>query len=173
MKFDEKKMALLEAVLFTTSEPLSMERLMKRVRVNSKERMEQMLSALKEKYNQADSGITLSDLGGYRLIVKADFMENVADLTPHADLSRGLLRVLAIIAYHEPIKQSDIVKVIGNRTYEYVHDLAARGLIKIEKKSRTRILTTTPHFEEYFGTKKHLLKDEIEKRKDGEVSKEE
>ena len=162
MKIDEKKLALLEAILFTTSEPLHIEKLVKNVRSN-KERIEEMLRILKERYSKHDCGITLSDIGGYRLVVKPEFLEDVANLTPHADLSRGLLRVLAIIAYHEPIKQSDIVKVIGNRTYEYVKDLEGRGLIKVEKKSRTKILATTPHFEEYFGTKKHLLKEEFEK----------
>lgn len=163
MKIDEKKLALLEAVLFTTSEPLSIEKLMKIVRSN-KERLEQMLAILKERYDKPESGIMLSDMGGYRLVVKQEFLESVSDLTPHADLSRGLLRVLAIIAYHEPIKQSDIVKVIGNRTYEYVRELEIRGLIKVEKKSRTKIITTTPNFEEYFGIKKSDLKKEIEEK---------
>lgn len=172
-KFDDRKIALLEAVLFTTSDPLPIEKLMKLARTNSKEKMEQMLAVLKERYGRPDSGISLSESGGYRLIVKPDFMEAVTDLTPHADLSRGLLRVLAIIAYHEPIKQSDIVKVIGNRTYEYVKELEQRGLIKIERKSRTKLLSTTPHFEEYFGTKKAELKDAIKSMETEEVSKEE
>ena len=173
MKIDEKKLALLEAVLFTTSEPLSVEKLSKYVRSN-KERIEEMISVLKEKYSKPDFGVMISEIGGYRLVVKPDFLENVSNLTPHADLSRGLLRVLAIIAYHEPIKQSDIVKVIGNRTYEYVKELEERGLVSVEKKSRTKILKTTSHFEEYFGTKKHMLKEEFEKEiKKEEVSKEE
>lgn len=174
MKLDERKLALLEAVLFTTTELLTIEKLMKYTRVN-RERMDQMIAYLREKYNKPDSGISLSEIGGYRLIVKPDFVQNVSDLTPHADMSRGLLRVLAIIAYHEPIKQSDIVKVIGNRTYEYVKEIVKRGLVRVEKKSRTKLLYTTPHFEEYFGTKKDLLKDEIKKKEEEgkEVSKEE
>ncbi len=86
----------------------------------------------------------------------------MSELTPHADLSRGLLRVLSIIAYHEPISQSDIVKVIGNRTYDYIKELEEKGLVKTEKKSRTKLISTTPHFEEYFGAKKHEIKKEFE-----------
>ncbi|MBI3190202.1 SMC-Scp complex subunit ScpB [archaeon] len=165
MKIDEKKLALLEAILFTTNDPLPIEKLSKYVKSN-KDRIEEMLKVLRERYEKNDSGISLSDMGGYRLIVKSEFLQSVADLTPHADLSRGLLRVLAIIAYHEPIKQSDIVKVIGNRTYEYVKDLLSRGLINVEKKSRTKILTTTPQFEEYFGAKKEVLKKVAEEKKE-------
>ncbi len=165
MKVDNRKLALLEAILFTTNDPLSIEKLSKHVRSN-KERVDEMLKALAERYSKEDSGLTLSGIGGYRLIVKPEFLENVADLTPHADLSRGLLRVLAIIAYHEPIKQSDIVKVIGNRTYEYVKELEHRGLVKVEKKSRTKMIATTPQFEEYFGKKKEELKKEFTENKD-------
>lgn len=153
----KNKLALLEAVLFTTDEPLSIEELEKIVKLK-REELEKLFSALRNRYSNPESGIKLSDVGGYQLIVKQDYIQSVSNLTPHADLSRGLLRVLSIIAYHEPIKQSDIVKVVGNRTYEYVKDLENRGLIKTERKSRTKIMRTTPHFEDYFGAKKAEIK---------------
>lgn len=165
---NEKKLALIEAILFTTTDPLTFEQLQKLTK-SRKDEMEKLLVEINQRYASESSGIKISDIGGYKLVVKSEYAQNVADLTPHADMSRGLLRVLSIIAYHEPIKQSDIVKVIGNRTYEYVKQLEERGIIKIEKKSRTRILTTTPRFEEYFGAKKDELKknlDEIKKEKE-------
>ncbi len=161
------KLALLEAVLFTTTKPLALDELHRILKIKN-ESIEKLLQQLKQKYEHEDSGIRLSDAGGYRLIVKHDFTERVSNLTPHADLSRGLLRVLSIIAYHEPINQSDIVKVIGNRTYEYVKELLARDLIKADKKSRTRILSTTPQFEEYFGTKKEELKKLVAVKEDAQ-----
>lgn len=152
------KLALLESILFTTSEPLTIEELQKMLKLRAEE-VEKLLALLRNKYSSDESGIKLSDAGGYRLIVKPEYVEKVSHLTPHADLSRGLLRVLSIIAYHEPISQADIVKVIGNRTYEYVKELETRGLVKSEKKSRTKMLRTTPHFEEYFGAGKEKIKE--------------
>ena len=122
-----------------------------------------MLDELRERYSSENGGIKLSDAGGYRLIVKSPYVDDVSNLTPHADMSRGLLRVLSIIAYHEPVQQADIVKVVGNRTYEYVKDLEMRGLIKWERKGRTKMLSTTPHFEDYFGAKKAQIKKELKK----------
>jgi len=162
-----KKIALLEAILFTTTEPLNFEELQKLTR-SRKDELEKLLAEMNGRYAEEAHGIRLTDIGGYKLIVKSEFMPAVANLTPHADMSRGLLRVLSIIAYHEPIKQSDIVKVIGNRTYDYVHELSERGLIKVEKKSRTRMLTTTPRFEEYFETKRDELKKNLEEIKEEE-----
>lgn len=156
------KLALLEAVLFTTTEPLSIEELEKDLKLR-REEVEKLLHQIREKYSTPESGVKLSDAGGYKLVVKHEYAERVAHLTPHADLSRGLLRVLSIIAYHEPIAQSDIVKVVGNRTYEYVKELEMRGLVKSEKKSRTKLLKTTPHFEEYFGARAEEIKRLSEK----------
>ena len=157
MAINEQKLALLEAILFTTTQPLSLEDLQKLVRGRMDE-LRKLLEELDKRYASPAHGIRLSDIGGYKLIVKSEYMQSVADLTPHADMSRGLLRVLSVIAYHQPIKQSDIVKVIGNRTYEYVHELVERGFVSVEKKSRTRLLSTTPRFEEYFETKKEELR---------------
>jgi segregation and condensation protein B len=156
------KLGLLEAALFTTNEPLTYEELKKLLKVKEEE-VEKFLSILREKYSNPDHGIELSEAGGYRLVVKEEYIEQVSHLTPHADLSRGLLRVLSIIAYHEPIKQSDIVKVIGNRTYEYVRRLEERGLIKSEKKSRTKVLRTTSHFEKYFNVNKDEIRKALER----------
>jgi segregation and condensation protein B len=158
---NEKTIALLEAILFTTSEPISLESIQKIMKIR-KDSIEKMMRRLEEKYASDESGIRLSSIGGYKLVAKDEFVEKVSNLTPHSDLSRGLLRVLSIIAYHEPISQSDIVKVVGNRTYEYIKELEDRGLVKAEKKSRTKVLVTTPRFEEYFGAKKHEIKKEFE-----------
>ena len=145
-----QKLAALEAMLFTTQKPLGMEELEKALRI-TRSSVEKLLAA---------------EAGGYRLVVKQAFVSEVSHLTPHADLSRGLLRVLSIIFYHEPIAQSEIVKIIGNRTYDYVKELEARGLVRSEKKSRTKLLRTTPHFEAYFGAKKEEIKMELKEFED-------
>jgi len=168
----QQRLALLEAALFTTTEPLNIEDLQKTTKIR-REELERLMKILEEKYSSAESGIKLSTVGGYRLMVKEAFEEKVSHLTPHADLSRGLLRVLSIIAYHEPIKQADIVKIVGNRVYDYVKELEEKGLVKTEKKSRTKVLSLTPQFEEYFGVKKKFMKEKINEMKNDEQDKEE
>jgi len=160
---DAKKLAALEAILFTTSEPLDFKTLQKRLKVREKE-LSELIKNLKEKYTNEEHGIILSEIGGYKLMVKPEFQEHVADLTPHADMSRGLLRVLSIILYHEPIKQSDIVKIIGNRTYEYIKELEKRGFVKWEKTGRTKTLKLTPAFDEYFGVSREKIKEQIKNK---------
>ncbi len=157
-----KHIAMLEAVLFTTSEPLQVDDIRKMLKLEP-ETILMLIDLLKKRYAAQECGIKVSDVGGYRLAVKPEFMEKVSVLSTHADLSRGLLRVLSLIAYHEPVKQSDIVKVIGNRTYEYVKDLEKKGFVKSEVKGKTKLLRTTSQFETYFATRREELKKMVDK----------
>jgi len=169
-QYDPQKLALLEAVLFSTSKPLKIEEIAKISKIR-KDQIEPLLKELRKKYASPDSGLRLFDIGGYRLMVKQEFLDKVSSLAK-ADLSKGLLRVLSLIAYHEPVKQSDIVKVIGNRTYEYMKELEDLGFVKSERKGRTKILRTTPQFETYFGTKKEELKKLAKKAEENKSQEE-
>ena len=69
-----------------------------------------------------------------------------------------MMRTLAIVAVKQPIKQSIIVKYQGNKAYGYVAALEEKGLIKTEKFGRTKLITTTPDFEKYFGKSTEEIK---------------
>lgn len=157
---ESRKMAMLEAALFMTEKPLWIEDLEDILKIKKKD-IEIVLQKLVEKYDSPESGIELSRTGGFKLSVKPEFLGNVSKLTRHADMSRGLLRVLSIIVHNEPVTQSDLVKKVGNRVYEYMKELEQLGFIRTEKKSRTKSIYTTKLFEEYFG----VNKDNIQNRK--------
>ncbi len=169
-KVPERHVALVEAILFSTGEPLSEEQIARMANIRL-ENVREALSVLKVKYQDPRHGIRLSETGGFRLTVKPEFMPKVGKMAK-AELSKGLLRVLSIIAYHQPVRQSDIVKIIGNRTYEYTKELEKLGFVKWERKGKTKVFTTTPYFEAYFATKKEELKKHLEEAHE-EVKKEE
>jgi len=147
----KNKRALLEAALFMSSNPLDMRRLVRILRTDIG-RIEGMLQDLEASLEGEDRGMRLiKSKEGYQLKVKTPYLSSVRGLARFQDLRRGLLKVLAIIAYRQPITQSDIVKIIGNRTYEYVKILVNKGLIKAIKTGRTRALILTNEFAEYFG----------------------
>jgi len=154
----ETKIALLEAALFMTEKPLHLYEL-KGILKMKEDEIKILLNKLKERYQKNESGIELSEIGGLRLTVKPEYIDKVSKLTRHADMSRGLLRVLSVITRYEPVTQSDLVKVLGNRVYEYIKELEERGFVKTEKHSRTKKISTTKLFEEYFGAKKEDIKN--------------
>jgi len=146
------KKAVIEAVLFMSSEPVSFEKILKLLHTQKIEEVAGILKNIQEELKKEEHGIHLIETKeGWVLKVKAEFQNLVRPLTPYQDLSRGLLKVLALVAYKQPITQSEIVKVIGNRTYEYVKILQEKGLINTIKTGRTKALVATKEFAEYFG----------------------
>jgi segregation and condensation protein B len=159
------KKALLEAALFISDKPLNLEKISSLLRASSEE-ANSLIKKLQEELEKQDRGIELVKTPeGFELRLKAGYREAVASLAPFADLSDGMMRTLAIIAVKQPIKQSVIVKYQGNKTYGYVVSLEQKGLIKTEKFKRTKLITTTPGFEKYFGKSakemKKILKEKL------------
>jgi len=155
--------ALLEAALFVSDKPLSLDRLSAVLGIGSKEEVKKLIEELQKDYFDFDSGIELLETPqGYELRVKQEYRENVAKLAPFADLSDGLMRTLAIVAAKQPVKQSLIVKYQGNKSYNYINRLEEKGLVKTEKYQRTRLVSTTPGFEKYFGTSSDDIKKMLE-----------
>jgi len=151
--------ALLEAALFVSDTPLSLDRLASIVGIGSEEDVRKLVEELKKDFEVENCGIQLIETPeGLELRVKPEYRERVARLAPFADLSDGMMRTLAIIAVKQPVKQSLIVKYQGNKTYGYIHELEAKGLVHTEKYGRTKLVTTTADFEKYFGKSSEDMK---------------
>lgn len=161
--------ALLEAALFVSDSPLSLDMLSKIVGVGSADEVKRLLAEIRQELVADDRGIVLVETPeGYELRVKQQYRERVARLAPFADLSDGMLRTLAIIAVKHPIKQSVIVHYQGNKVYGYIKELEAKGLIKAEKFGRTKLVRPTADFEKYFGKSseevKKLLNEKLNRK---------
>jgi len=56
-----------------------------------------------------------------------------------------------LIAYHQPMPQSRLVELLGQRAYDHIRELAQAGLVGRRRDGNTRRLTTTRRFSEMFG----------------------
>ncbi|MDD5416679.1 MAG: SMC-Scp complex subunit ScpB [Candidatus Aenigmarchaeota archaeon] len=140
-----------EAALFMTNDVITEQHLIKMFGAD-KEILQKVLQELKIEYNKPEHGVQVFETStGYQMKIKPDYAQKVRTLTPYKDLSRGLLKVLALVAYKQPITQSNIVKIIGNRAYDYVKKLEQKGLIRTEKHGRSKALIATKEFANYFG----------------------
>jgi len=68
-----------------------------------------------------------------------------------SEFSKAEQETLAIIAYKQPIKQSVIIKIRGNKAYDHIHKFRQIGLIKAKKEGHTNILTLSDEFYDYFN----------------------
>jgi segregation and condensation protein B len=69
---------------------------------------------------------------------------------------------LGIVALQQPILQSEVVKIQGNKAYNYIKYLEKKKLIKTEKAGRTRLIKTTKEFERYFGKSLEEIRPKLE-----------
>ncbi len=146
------KKALVEAALFVSEDPLTLNKLSKISGITSMKSLKEILNEIRKELDISSRGIELALTSeGYQLQVKDQFLEKVANLTTYSDISRGSLRTLSIIALKQPILQSEIIKIQGNKAYNYIKGLEKKKLIRTEKAGRTRAIYTTKEFERYFG----------------------
>ncbi len=157
--------ALIEAALFVSEKPLSVKKISEITGLQEEEIGKIILEIEKETSSSA-RGIMLAETPeGYEFRLKPEYREKVVKLAPFSDLSEGMMRTLAIVAANQPVKQSVIVRYQGNKAYGYIANLEQKGLINAEKFSRTKIITTTPDFEKYFGKSSEEIKKILEKEK--------
>ena len=105
-----------------------------------------------EEYRERESGIEImkSKNAEYLMQVMPEYVEYVRSFAPK-ELPAPVLRTLSVIAYHQPVTQSDLVRIRGNSAYSHVHDLVGMELIGSVPMGHTKLLTTTHRFAEYFG----------------------
>lgn len=154
---------LIEAALFMSSRPMSAEEISKITGVTPGN-VGKMLEVLCREYAGEAKGVEIiRSPEGWEMRVKPELLPKVAHLTPYSDLRDGHKRTLALVAYKEPVKQSEVVRIQGNKAYSYIKFLRKKGLIKSEKEGRTMKLMVTKEFERYFGLEKERIKEMLNK----------
>ena len=141
---------IVEAILFSSTEALTATAISKITSINLDEVID-ALDKLIEEYSRRNSAIEVVKMGSrYLMRVKLEYYPYVERFF-EKDLDKGSLRTLAVIAYKQPILLSKLAKIRGNKCYEHVKKLRERGLVRVVKRGRSSILTTTKEFSIYFG----------------------
>lgn len=151
--------AVLEALLFVSGEPLPLARLTTVIGAVSKAEVEQALNLLSQQLAQDGRGIQLVKLaGGYRLVTKPDYapwLKRLDKAKAAQKLSRSALESLAIIAYKQPLVRAEIEEIRGVETSGVLRTLLERKLVRIvgrkEVPGRPIMYGTTKFFLEHFG----------------------
>jgi len=151
--------AILEAVLFVSSEPVPIARLMSLLGTVSKAEVVQALGILTHDLDQDGRGIQLVQVaGGYRLVTKQEYgpwLKRMDKAKAAQKLSRSALESLAIIAYKQPLVRSEIEEIRGVETSGVLRTLCERKLVRIvgrkDVPGRPIMYGTTKFFLEHFG----------------------
>lgn len=148
----------LEAILFLTQTPLSLEALAEQTSASLEDTEEALLSLITDYSFREASALEIDDTDGYLLQIKPEYTPMVQHLVP-TDLSTSVLRTLSVIALEGPIKQTDLIQLRGSSAYDHVRVLLQQDLIHRKRVDRSYQLTVSKSFYRYFqlsGDKQEL-----------------
>jgi segregation and condensation protein B len=154
--------AIAEAVLFIAGRFMSLDELVMYTNINPLT-LKEILQGLEEKYNNLNSAFELVVRGeNYKLDVKKEYSGYVNKLAAgKSEFTKAEQETLAIIAYKQPILQSVVVKIRGNKAYDHINRLIELNLLKTRKTRHTLELTLSDTFYEYFSVKKGESVDQL------------
>jgi segregation and condensation protein B len=165
---EEKK--IIEALLFSAGSALSLKEL-KELTGFENEIILEALQELSSEYSNNSTALEIAKIGEkYAMQVKVEYGDKVAKVAPR-EIPDKLLKTLALIAYHQPIKQSELLKYIGSKVYENVKALEEHGMINTKPSGRTKVITTSRAFLEYFSIDSRR-KEEIKKLLEEKIKQE-
>ena len=155
MAEEKNNEAIAEAVLFIAGKFMSLNELVMYTGINPLT-LKEVISKLEEKYRNNESAFTLIVRGeNYKLDVKKEYANFVSKLAAgKSEFTKAEQETMAIIAYKQPINQSVVVKIRGNKGYDHIKRLRELGLVKTKKVGHTLELGLSDTFYDYFNINK-------------------
>lgn len=152
-----ENMKKIEAALFISARFLNLQELVMLTDINPL-MLKELIEKLIEKYNKEDSAIEIIAKDNmWKMDVKQEYVDMINKLaTGNSEFTKAEQETLAIIAYKQPVKQSVVINIRGNKAYEHIKHFIDIGLVVAKKVGHTLELRLSDYFYEYF----HLQKKE-------------
>ena len=149
-EIEQENLRKVEAALFIAGKFMSLQELVALTDVNPI-LLKKILEDLSEKYKE--SGIELINKNNlWKMDVSQDYAWMVNRLASgSSEFTRAEQETLALIAYKQPMKQSIVVKIRGNKAYDHIKGFVSRGLVNKKKMGHTAELTLNESFFDYFS----------------------
>jgi len=149
---EKENLKTLEAVFFVSGRYLTMPDLISLTDLNPII-IRELIDKLRDKYIKAESALEIVEkLGLWKMDVAPEYSSIINKMaTGNAEFSKAEQETLAIIAFKQPIKQSVIIKIRGNKAYEHVKKFNDLALIKKKRAGHTHELSLSDDFYDYFN----------------------
>ena len=142
---------LLEATLFSAGRSMNMVELSEQLGYDEEEITEAISNLQSTVKRRRGGGLQVVEIGGKWAMEVKPIIANHLPKETKSELAPKLLKAASLIAYHQPMPQSRLVELLGQRAYDHIRELAQAGLIGRRRDGNTRRLTTTRRFSEMFG----------------------
>lgn len=143
---------LIEAALFMSPNALGIEELKAITGIASAGHVEAAARQLMEEYRARDTALEIVEIDKRFIFgLKEPYASKVGKFASGPDITKGSLRVLAYVSRNDNILQSELVKLFGASTYDHMKELAEKGFVESKKQGRSRRISVTNKFREYFN----------------------
>lgn len=155
-----ERIAIIEALIFVSEEPLSAKTMAEVLR-EDREVVEAAVAELAKEFNGRNGGLQLRELaGGWQFATRPEYHEHVRAYLksrPSAKLSIASLETLAVIAYKQPVTVPEILEIRGVQSPSSIKTLLDKKLIvakgRKETVGRPMMYGTSKDFLIQFGLK--------------------
>lgn len=149
----KKLKGAMEAILFSSGEPVSIEKIAEVLELD-KSTASKILKNLMDEFNKEDSGVCIVKLEeSYQMCSGpeyAGYVRQILDMRRNTPLSPAAMEVLAIVAYNQPVTKSFVEQIRGVDCSSVLGSLTIKGLIeergRLELPGRPLLYGTTPDF---------------------------
>lgn len=170
--FDEKEkenFEKVEASLFISGKWMGIQDLIMLTDINPI-MLKEILHRIEKKYSNGAIRVVKSN-NKWKMDVSNDYRYLINKLaTGSAEFTKAEQETLAVIAYKQPIKQSVVIKIRGNKAYDHIKKFKEIGLVSAKRQGHTYDLLLSDEFYEYFSVEKKK-QDEEGSRQDGQGDK--
>lgn len=136
-----------EAALFISGKYLSLQDLIVLTDINPI-MLKQVMIDLEKKYSRGALKIVNRN-NSWKMDVSEKYHYMINRLAGGStEFSKAEQETLAVIAYKQPIKQSVVIKIRGNKAYDHIAKFAEIGLLTKKRVGHTSELTLTDEFYE-------------------------
>ncbi len=149
---EKEAMSLIEAILFVSGRFLSMKDLIMFSDMNPI-MIREMMGKLQDLYEERGAALRIVEKNEmWKMDIKPEFSGIINKLaTGSSEFTKAEQETLAIIAFKQPIKQSVIIKIRGNKSYDHIKKFLDLGLIRKKKQGHTYELNLSEEFYDYFS----------------------
>ncbi len=150
---------IVEAILFSSSEPLTLASLTGVLEGIDGRTARKAIAELNEEYEQTGRSFHIREIaGGFQLMTRPEFsawVDNLHRVERKTKLSQAALESLALIAHRQPITRAEIESIRGVQCGDILRSLIEKRLVKIagrkDAPGRPLLYGTTRFFLEHFG----------------------
>ncbi|MGK0209153.1 MAG: segregation and condensation protein B [Patescibacteria group bacterium] len=147
---EEEAEQLVEAALFVAGKFMSMDELVLLTDLNQII-IKDILIQLKKKYGNGAIQIVERN-NSYKMDVAQRYHYLINRLASgNTEFTKAEQETLAVIAYKQPVKQSVVIKIRGNKSYDHVRKFRQLGLVTSVAVGHTLELSLSEEFYEYFN----------------------